>query len=290
MATRRHDRRCRDGPLLFRGGLCDRSAPSTPSGSLVLHLQGLHTVRGLRQSNQGSAPACPCQSRVILCDAAGFLIVRTDHSLAVQDDFVVALRRSDLSFRRPPATGLLGHYPDRTLTGKSTTTSGHTLLQNPRPGLLPSPRKPRLGPLDPLRECVSTRQSSLALRPAASRPLASTAGFRLPPEVGYRGPLVASPGRDLHPPDQSALRWAHVNGTPTERVPARAGGRVMSFLNCEDWIRNTLRMGPARELYQAALPKQQEAARATVLQAMASYLSADGLQTPGAAWIVTARA
>jgi hypothetical protein len=38
----------------------------------------------------------------------------------------VALRRSDLSFRRPPATGLLGHYPDRTFTGKSTTASGHT--------------------------------------------------------------------------------------------------------------------------------------------------------------------
>jgi len=26
--------RCRDGSLLFRGGLCDRSAPSTPSGVL----------------------------------------------------------------------------------------------------------------------------------------------------------------------------------------------------------------------------------------------------------------
>jgi hypothetical protein len=42
-------------------------------------------------------------------------------------DFVVALRRSGLPFRRPPATGLLGHYPDRTFTGKSTTASpGHT--------------------------------------------------------------------------------------------------------------------------------------------------------------------
>ncbi len=58
----------------------------------------------------------------------------------------------------------------------------------------------------------------------------------------------------------------------------------------QDWIRNTLRMGPAREPYEAAPPELQEAARAAVLKAMAPYLSADGLQAPGAAWIVAARA
>jgi putative transposase len=40
--------------------------------------------------------------------------------------FVVALRRSGLPSRRPPATGLLGHYPDRTLTGKSTAACQDT--------------------------------------------------------------------------------------------------------------------------------------------------------------------
>jgi hypothetical protein len=51
---------------------------------------------------------------------SGFLIVRTDHLLAAQGDFVMALQRSGLPFRRPPATGPLGRYPDRTFTGKST--------------------------------------------------------------------------------------------------------------------------------------------------------------------------
>jgi hypothetical protein len=48
-------------------------------------------------------------------------MLRTGWLLAPQRDFVVTLRQSDLSFRRPPATGLLGHYPDRTLTGKFIT-------------------------------------------------------------------------------------------------------------------------------------------------------------------------
>ncbi|HEX8935063.1 MAG TPA: hypothetical protein VF788_12905 [Pseudonocardiaceae bacterium] len=45
----------------------------------------------------------------------------------------MALRQSDLSFRRPPATGPLGRYPGRTLTGKSIAASrthqiDHTML------------------------------------------------------------------------------------------------------------------------------------------------------------------
>jgi hypothetical protein len=35
------------------------------------------------------------------------------------------------------------------------------VLQNLGPGLLPSPEEPRLGPLSPLRDFFSTRQSSL---------------------------------------------------------------------------------------------------------------------------------
>src|SRR6195952_3448310 len=50
-------------------------------------------------------------------------LVRSDHLLAAHGDFVMALRQSDLSFRRPPATGPLGRYPGRTLTGKSIAAS-----------------------------------------------------------------------------------------------------------------------------------------------------------------------
>src|SRR6266511_759648 len=119
-ATRGHTRRGRDGSLLFSDGLCGRSAPTTPAGSWVLHLQALRTVPGLRPRGRGSAPALSCLRRLAYDASTGFLIVRTDHLLVAQDDFVMALRRSGLPSRRPPATGLLGHYPDRTSTGKST--------------------------------------------------------------------------------------------------------------------------------------------------------------------------
>jgi len=117
-----------DGSLLFRDGLCARSAPHTPAGSWVLLLQVLRTVHGLRHQASGSAPACPLPEQGGGHGAAGFLVVRTVHSLGPQRAFVVALRRSDLSVRRPPATGLLGHYPDRTYTGKSITASQDTRL------------------------------------------------------------------------------------------------------------------------------------------------------------------
>src|SRR6266542_3641463 len=119
-ATWGHMRRGRDGSLLFSDGLCGRSAPTTPAGSWVLLLQALRTVRGLRPRGRGSAPARSCFRRLAYDASTGFLIVRTDHLLVAQGDFVVALRRSGLPSRRPPATGLLGHYPDRTFTGKST--------------------------------------------------------------------------------------------------------------------------------------------------------------------------
>jgi hypothetical protein len=89
----------------------------------VLHVQGLHTVHGLRPYLRGSAPVC-----LPLCGGGsrrGYRIplVRTDHLLAAHGDFVRALRQSDLSFRRPPATGPLGRYPGRTLTGKPIAAS-----------------------------------------------------------------------------------------------------------------------------------------------------------------------
>src|SRR2546430_2012172 len=72
--------------------------------------------------------------------------------------------------------------------------SGPMLLQNPRRGLLASPHVPGLGPLVPLRVVLSTRQSSLSLRPAALLLLASALGSPLTPEVDYRAPLAACPG------------------------------------------------------------------------------------------------
>src|ERR1700730_14150552 len=61
--------------------------------------------------------------------------------------------------------------------------SGSGLLQNPRPGLLPSPRYAGFGPLGPLRAVLSTRQSSLSLRPAAALLLASSPGSHPTPEI-----------------------------------------------------------------------------------------------------------
>ena len=69
----------------------------------------------------------PALAGMVYDPCLGFLIVRTDHLLATRGDFVMALRQSDLSFRRPPATGLLGHYPDRTHTGKPITAWQDTL-------------------------------------------------------------------------------------------------------------------------------------------------------------------
>src|SRR6266852_74343 len=72
--------------------------------------------------------------------------------------------------------------------------SGSGLLQNPEPGLLPSPKSAGLGPLGPLRVVLSTRQSSPKLRPAASLLLASTPDSHPTLEVDFRAPLVACPG------------------------------------------------------------------------------------------------
>src|SRR5712692_2363574 len=76
---------------------------------------------------------------------------------------------------------------------------GSRLLQNPRPGLLSSPKSAGLDPLGPLRGVLSTRQSSRSLRPAASFLLASAPGSRPTPEVDFRAPLAVCPG-GTHPP------------------------------------------------------------------------------------------
>src|SRR6266702_7953945 len=72
--------------------------------------------------------------------------------------------------------------------------SGSGLLQNPEPGLLPSPKSAGLGPLGPSRVVLSTRQSSPKLRPAASLLLASAPDSHPTLEVDFRAPLAACPG------------------------------------------------------------------------------------------------
>src|SRR5215469_16226430 len=70
--------------------------------------------------------------------------------------------------------------------------SGSGLLQNPWPGLLPSPNGTGLGPS---RVSFSTRQGSTSLRPAALLHLPSApplSGYR---RFHYRAPLAACPGR-----------------------------------------------------------------------------------------------
>src|SRR6266581_8063022 len=57
-----------------------------------------------------------------------FLSTRNPFFTSLLKGFVVAPRRPDLSRRRPPATGLLVHYPDRISIGESTTASPDTGL------------------------------------------------------------------------------------------------------------------------------------------------------------------
>src|SRR5579863_6999246 len=78
--------------------------------------------------------------------------------------------------------------------------SGSGLLQNPRPGLLPSPHYAGFGPLGPLRVVLSTRQSSLSLRPAAALLLASSPGSHPTPENLLPRSSGGLRGRDSHPP------------------------------------------------------------------------------------------
>src|SRR5713226_1930805 len=78
--------------------------------------------------------------------------------------------------------------------------SGSGLLQIPRPGLLPSPYYAGLGPLGPSRVVLSTRQSSLSLRPAAALLLASSPGSHPTPENLLPRSSGDLRGRDSHPP------------------------------------------------------------------------------------------
>ena len=69
-------------------------------------------------------------------------MLRTGCLLAPQRDFVVTLRRSGLPSRRPPATALLGHYADRTLTGKFITAFRTHVSRDRRGGSAPFPAPP----------------------------------------------------------------------------------------------------------------------------------------------------
>jgi hypothetical protein len=88
------------------------STPSTPGGSSALHLQALRAFRGLRPIQPGSAPPCsPCGANLV--DAAGFpsccgLVGRSSST----EDFVTALLRSALAWRRPSAIGAAWSLPE----------------------------------------------------------------------------------------------------------------------------------------------------------------------------------
>src|SRR6266849_4242105 len=97
--------------------------------------------------------------------------------------------------------------------------SGSGLLQIPRPGLLPSPRYAGFGPLGPLRVVLSTRQSSLSLRPAASLLLASSPGSHPTPENLLPRSSGGLRGRDSHPPVDWPLPGHDI--TRTEVVGSR---------------------------------------------------------------------
>src|SRR6266849_8218095 len=86
--------------------------------------------------------------------------------------------------------------------------SGSRLLQNPRPGLLPSPTTPGLGPLDPLRELVSTRWSSFSVAACSYAP--PRFDTRLSPDAGElaSGLLWRFARAGLSPAGRLALLWA----------------------------------------------------------------------------------
>src|SRR6266567_4415917 len=92
---------------------------------------------------------------------------------------------------------------------------GSGLLQNPRPGLLPSPNYARLGPLGPSRVVLSTRPSSCPLRPAATFLLASPPSSHPTSENSLPGSSGGLPGRDSHP-----LVDRPFAGHATTRTPA----------------------------------------------------------------------
>jgi hypothetical protein len=94
--------------------------------------------------------------------------------------------------------GLPSSSPNLRCMPSPIRRSGSGLLQNPRPGLLPSPISAGLGPLDPLRVHVSTRQSSTSLRPAALFHLPSAPPLDGLPEISLPGSSGGLPGPDSH--------------------------------------------------------------------------------------------
>ena len=152
----------------------------------------------------------------------------------------MALRRSGLPWRRPPATGLLGHYPDRTFTGKpAATSSGHTPLQfqgqpsdhstpttpggswAPAPGpevlsvAFALPIQARLllvPPLGRTRSFGTALQASLALQTGQLPPPSCVSSLRfdagLSPDAGSQLPdSGVSPDRTCTGWLSSAFRW-----------------------------------------------------------------------------------
>jgi hypothetical protein len=156
--------------------------------------------------------------------------VRTDHLLAAHGDFVMALRQSDLSFRRPSATEPLGRYPDRTLTGKSIAACQDTPPTMPTPAPLTSDP---WGDADPWREAEGTH---IPLRSRVEQVAVDIEHGALTSRLHQQGQVVSRgtlPGaRDLRPQQptdrpaapprartQSAGRSLIVPGAPV-RVPS----------------------------------------------------------------------
>src|SRR5487761_976008 len=104
--------------------------------------------------------------------------------------------------------------------------SGSGLLQIPRPGLLPSPHYAGFGPLGPLRVVLSTRQSSLSLRPAAALLLASSPGSHPTPENLLPRSSGGLRGRDSHPPVDWPFYWARRNANRNEVTGAGSSIRL----------------------------------------------------------------
>jgi hypothetical protein len=111
-----------DGPLLFPRWLSRRSTPSTPQGSSVLHFQALHTFRGLRHVDPGSAPCWPLSGVRFSTRQASLYAADRRFALSFRE-LDPALRRPGLPTRRRAATKGLGTSFGRTSTGKSSWTS-----------------------------------------------------------------------------------------------------------------------------------------------------------------------
>jgi len=151
----------------------------------------------------------------------------------------MALQRSDLSFRWPPATGLLGHYPGRTLTGKSIaacrthsdsrscTGCPADRTRSPRSCSHPHPRRPGWPSPADRRPTPPTSRSQTAFLTASAGPCSSSRAPRLTRRTQPRTtrPLrftPTAPGRSF-PATTGRSASASRDGTQSLTGSARLG-------------------------------------------------------------------